>query len=492
MSLINISNLTFAYEGSYNNVFEDVNFHIDTNWRLGFTGRNGRGKTTFLKLLMKEYEYSGTITGHTDFEYFPYDVSDPNRLAIDVIRGVSHDALDWEIMRELSFLDMQEEALYQPFCTLSNGEQTKALLAGLFLREDSFLLIDEPTNHLDAAARKVLSNYLKKKSGFILVSHDRTFLDHCVDHILAINKTNIQVQKGNFSSWWHNKEMQDRFEFAENEKIKKDISRLKAASQKTAAWSARTEKRKHGKADSGIKLDKGFVGHKAAKMMQRSKNIENRQQALIEDQTKLLKDIENQSPLKISPLRYHSRRLAEFSDLSIVFGEKVICSGINFAIEQGDKIALQGKNGSGKSCLLKLLYGEEIAYTGILRKNNNLKISYIPQGTSALQGSLTDYVAYHNIDESLFKAILRKLDFHRDHFQQRLETFSEGQKKKVLIAKSLSEPAHLYIWDEPLNYIDVFSRMQIETLLTEYHPTILFVEHDDAFCNNIANKIIYL
>lgn len=492
MSLINIVNLTFAYEGSYSNIFEGVSFQIDTNWRLGFTGRNGRGKTTFLKLLLGKYEYSGTISSNVTFEYFPYDVSDTESFTIDVIRAITPNALDWEIMRELSLLDVTDDVLYRQFFTLSKGEQTKALLAALFLKENSFLLIDEPTNHLDAMARMILSDYLKSKNGFILVSHDRAFLDNCVDHILAINKTNIEIQKGNFSSWWNNKELQDNFELAENEKRKKDISRLTAASQRTSDWSDSVEKSKHGTTNSGSKLDKGFVGHKAAKMMKRSKSIESRQQALINEKSKLLKNIESSETLKISPLRYHTNRLAELSDISISYGERVVCSDVSFVIEQGDRIALQGKNGCGKSSILKLICGEEIIHSGILRKNERLKISYVSQNTANLSGTLTDYIQYNYLDESLFKAILRKLDFSREQFEKRLEDFSEGQKKKVLIAKSLCEQAHLYIWDEPLNYIDVLSRIQIETLLLEYQPTILFVEHDSVFCSNIATKTVQL
>lgn len=120
-------------------------------------------------------------------------------------------------------LKVSDDVLYRPFSSLSNGEQTKVMLAALFLKENSFLLIDEPTNHLDMKARELVSHYLRSKSGFILVSHDRAFLDHCVDHILSINKTNIEVQKGNFSEWRENKERQDNFELAENDRLKKKI-----------------------------------------------------------------------------------------------------------------------------------------------------------------------------------------------------------------------------------------------------------------------------
>lgn len=332
MSLINISNLTFSYEGSFHNIFENVSFQIDTDWKLGFTGRNGRGKTTFLKLLMGKYEYSGTISSNVSFEYFPYDVPDADFFVIDVIHEISPNAQDWEIARELSLLNVSDDLLYRSYSTLSKGEQTKALLAALFLKENSFLLIDEPTNHLDTLGRKTLSDYLKRKHGFILVSHDRVFLDNCIDHILVINKTNIEVQRGNFSSWWRNKEMQDSFERAENEKHKKEISRLTAAAQKTSGWSDRVEKSKNGSTNSGSKLDKGYVGHKAAKMMKRSKAIENRQQDLIHEKSKLLKNLETAESLKLSPLPYHTSRLLELSDVSIAYGSRAVCSNISFTI----------------------------------------------------------------------------------------------------------------------------------------------------------------
>lgn len=492
MSLINVTNLTFAYDGSYDNIFENVNFQIDTDWKLGFTGRNGRGKTTFLNLLLGRYEYSGHISAQVNFDYFPFPVDNKELNTIDVINEIYPDYIHWKLMRELSLLKVSEDVLYRPFGSLSNGEQTKVMLAILFIKENSFLLIDEPTNHLDMTARKLVSEYLNHKSGYILVSHDRSFLDHCVDHILSINKTNIEIQKGNFSSWWENKARQDNFELAENEKLKRDIKRLSASSKRTGNWSHEVEKSKNGTRNSGSKLDKGYVGHKAAKMMKRSKAIEQRQNAAIQEKSKLLKNIEDSERLQIKPLIYHKQQLAELDCISIFYGERKVCEDISFSIEQGDRIALSGINGSGKSSILKLICGEEINYTGTLIKDNQLIISYVSQDTSGLHGNLADYAREHGIDESLFKSILRKLDFSRIQFEKDISSFSGGQKKKVLIAKSLSEKAHLYIWDEPLNFIDVISRMQIEELLLEHSPTLLFVEHDQEFCSNVATKIIEL
>ena len=212
MSLIQVSNLTFAYDGSYENIFENVSFQIDTNWKLGFTGRNGRGKTTFLNLLLGKYEYQGNISASAQFSYFPFPVPDKSILAVDAVDASNPDYEYWRVQREMAKLQLDDEVLYRPYSTLSNGEQTKLQLAVLFSKENNFLLIDEPTNHLDIRGRELVSRYLNSKKGFILVSHDRAFLDGCVDHILSINKSDIQVCKGNFSTWMENKQRQDDFE----------------------------------------------------------------------------------------------------------------------------------------------------------------------------------------------------------------------------------------------------------------------------------------
>ncbi|MCM1090687.1 MAG: ABC-F type ribosomal protection protein [Butyrivibrio sp.] len=492
MSMINISKLTFAYEGSYDNVFEDVSFQIDTDWKLGFTGRNGRGKTTFLNLLMGKYPYSGTISKNVKTEYFPYPVNDMSQYAIEIMQSICPFAEDWEFLKETSLLDVDSEALYRPFETLSNGERTKVLLVALFLAPNHFLLIDEPTNHLDAESRRKVGEYLQHKKGFILVSHDRELLDACVDHILSINRTNIEIQQGNFSSWWKNKQLQDEFELDQNKKLKKEIGRLAQAAKQTAEWSDKVEKSKKGKTNSGSKIDRGYVGHKSAKMMKRAKSQESRMLTAVSDKSKLLQNLEQSDTLKITMIPYQKDILANAAQISLFYGDTPVCSDITFQIRQGDRILVKGKNGSGKSTLLKLLCGEDIKYSGALEIGSNLKISYVPQDTSFLRGSLSAYAEKSGIDESLFKTVLRKLGFERNQFEKVMEDFSGGQKKKVLIARSLCEQAHLFVWDEPLNFIDVISRIQIEELLLEYQPTMIFVEHDIAFQHNIATSEIYL
>ncbi|MCL2015152.1 MAG: ABC-F type ribosomal protection protein [Defluviitaleaceae bacterium] len=489
MSQIKVTNLTFSYEGDWREIFTNANFQIDTDWKLGFCGRNGRGKTTFLNLLMGKYEYSGTILADTAFEYFPFTV-DISQNTVDIFGKIAPSAQLWQLQKELSKLDMPEDVLYRPFATLSEGERTKAMLAGLFLRENNFLLIDEPTNHLDRNARKTVARYLNTKTGFILVSHDRAFLDGCIDHVLSINRANIEVTKGNFTAWFKRKKEQDLSELAQNRKLKKDITRLEESAARAANWSDKVEKSKVGA------YDKGHVGHMAAKMMKRAKNTENLRNKAVEEKSKLLKNIEAaNTELKIHSLKYHSRRLLALEDVSVFYDGVCVCKNVNFSVEQGERLAIVGGNGTGKSSLLKLLCNEKPAtmrHTGEILIGGGLKISYVQQNTANLTGKLADYISHFALNEPLFKAILRKLDFSRDQFDKPIEEYSAGQKKKLMIANSLTTQAHLYIWDEPLNYIDVLSRIQIEELIKNYQPTMIFVEHDADFCENTATKILEL
>ncbi len=491
MSMIKVVNLTFNYDTHPDNIFENVSFVIDTNWKLGFIGRNGKGKTTFLNLLLGKYEYDGTIISDVEFDYFPFKVNNDLLTSYEIANEYCDNYEEWKFEREISLLDMNIDILKRPFNTLSKGEQTKVLLAVLFLKDNNFLLIDEPTNHLDANARKSVASYLNRKKGFILVSHDRVFLDTCVDHILSINRTNIEVIKGNFSTWYENKTRQDNYELEENKKLKKDISRLEQSSKRLENWSNKSEDSKHNMTWDGP-IDKGFIGHKAAKIMQRAMVVQKRKEKEIEEKSKLLKNVEVVGELKLNPLANRRGHLIEAHDLCIKYNDKQVVSNVNFYVEDGDRLQLKGKNGSGKSSIIKLILGNDISYEGDLYIQGNLKISYVSQDTSYLKGNLSDYIKDNNVNETLFKTVLRKMDFEREQFEKPIDSYSEGQKKKVLIAKSICDEANIYIWDEPLNYIDIFSRMQIEKLIKQYKLTMIFVEHDESFSNSVATKQVIL
>lgn len=492
MSAIRIENLTFSYYGYVKPIFENVSFSFDTNWKTGLIGRNGVGKSTLFKLLLNQEVYQGKISKDAYFIQFPPNIIDTSKLGIDLYKELMSDEEEWKLFRELNLINVDENLIYREFETLSKGEQTKILLAILFTKEDGFLLIDEPTNHLDMDGRKVVSEYLKRKKGFLLISHDRDFLDGCINHVISINKNSIDVQSGNFTSWYENKMRKDQFEISQNEKLKKDIKRLKESARQSQIWSDKIENTKNGVKVSGVKPDKGHIGHQSAKMMKKSKNLENRQNKAIEEKQSLLKDIETKESLLLRTLLHHKNTFVTVYNLSSYYGEKQILSNVSFEIKQGDKVAIYGSNGSGKSTLIKILLGLNDEYTGEIKLASNLKISYIPQDTSVLIGSLNEYIYKQGVDETLCKTILRKLDFARDLFEMDMKNYSYGQKKKVLIAVSLSKPAHLFVWDEPLNYIDVISRIQIEEIIKEANPTLIFVEHDKRFVEDIANKIIQL
>ena len=186
--------------------------------------------------------------------------------------------------------------------------------------------------------------------------------------------------------------------------------------------------------------------------------------------------------------------------LTYLGAREPVLTNLTFSLRQGERIAFHGENGCGKSTLLQMILQKSglrkkempLAEEGICETASGLVISQIPQDTSGLRGGLSDFCKKQGLDQSLFFSILRQLDFERTQFSKPMEDYSEGQKKKVLLAASLLTPAHLYLWDEPLNYIDVFSRMQIEKLLLQDQPTMLFVEHDIRFREKIATKTIEL
>ena len=492
MSLIQISHLSFRYDGGTEELFQDVSLNLDSGWHLGLLGRNGRGKTTFLHLLEGRYAYRGTIKASVDFSYFPYQVENPQKSAGEVVRAVVPEHETWQLEKELRQLKVNLETLERPFHTLSKGEQTKVLLAALFLRDHSFLLIDEPTNHLDLTGRNLVQSYLRTKSGYILVSHDRAFLDGCVDHILAINRANLELQSGTCTTWLQNKALQDRFELEQNEKLGGEIKRLKRAAGRAANWSDQVEKSKNGTRKSGLRPDKGYIGHQAAKMMKRSKNIELRREKAIEEKGKLLNNLEQVDPIRIQPLSYHRQSLLTLRQVSIAHNGVYSFEPIDLTLSQGERIALVGENGVGKSSLLKRLMGEPLCSSGTIQMGSGLVLSYVAQDTAALTGTLRTYCQTRQIDLTQLLTMLRKFGFSREQLEVPIAAMSHGQKKKILLAASLCERAHLYLWDEPLNYLDLDARMQLEQMLKACEPTMVFVEHDAAFCAAVATREVRL
>lgn len=521
MSVIQVSNLSFSYPGSYTPVFEGLDFTFDSRWRLGLVGRNGRGKTTLLKLLSGALQGSGRMVSNLQFDYFPFPVDESlpalacmkqavapfeqwEREMDELIRQGSEQALlRWgELQQQYALSDgyiiedlLKAEAdkmrvdpgeLNRPLNSFSPGQRTRLLLAAMFLRKNRFLLIDEPTNHLDAPGRQAAANYLRGKQGFILVSHDRWFLDQTVDHIAALEKTALRIEQGNYSSYRENKALRDAFEIEQNQKLKTEINRLQQTAMEKAAWSNAVENTKIGNGPT----DRGRIGHLAAKAMKRSLTIQTRIDRKIEEKQGLLKDLEYASALSLHPLTHPAKVLWRLHQASAGYDGRPVFEGLTLELQQGMHLNVTGPNGAGKSTFLKLITGELPLLGGQMTRASGLIISQMPQQAQDLAGTPQNLARREGLDESYFLMLLRKLDFPREAFERDMSGYSMGQRKKVLLAAAMAKPAHVYIWDEPLNYLDLESREQVEEMLAQCPATLIFVEHDQRFVERVASHIL--
>ena len=507
LSKIVFENVSFSYPGSHKEIFKDLDFEIDTNWKLGLIGRNGDGKTTLLRLLADENkkEYSGKIVCESKVEYFPYAVQNSDATMLKVLKEMIAPFIEWEeqmvelqdqlgqdkqekyfrildlfmehdgyiieekIKKELFKIGLSEKYLSKPFSTLSEGEKTKAQIVALFLKKETFLLIDEPTNHLDVAGRLSVGKYLCAKSGFVLVSHDADFLNLCTDHILFINNNQVTIQRGNFDIW---KQNWDRLQL-NREKIKDGLEQQKNKMDiqvnQLRAWEKKAGEK------SEVKIAK------------KVKHIEKERELVLTERNKIGSQLTEIDSLKMNCSKQSHELLLSAHNISYDVGQESILEQIQMEIKSGERILISGINGSGKTTLVKILIGE-IKGTGTLYKRPELKISYIPQITSGLIGSVYDFSDKHNLNPAVLVPVLRQLGVAAQTLEKNMKDFSEGEKKKVYIAKSIMEESDLYIWDEPLNYLDIIARVQIEEMVNRYNPTMIFIEHDLSFSLKIATR----
>lgn len=522
MQEIKINNLEFYYTTPYKEIFKNLNLSINKNWKTGIIGKNGRGKTTLLNLLLNKLEPNkGKINNNNNLIYFPfrtkkyenvfdyikqniapyekweerinYFLKNPTQenlykyeIIFEKYQFYNGYTIDGIIEKEIQEIGLRKDILNKKTNILSGGEITKINIVILFQKKSQFPLIDEPTNHLDMSGREILASYLNKKNGFIMVSHDRYFLDLACDHIISLNKNTIDVKKTNFSGWEKAHKIKMHEENSKDFKLKKEIKSLKKQADQQSKWSISKEKDK-----KGCRGDKGTIGTQAAKLMKKSilakRNIDNK----ISEKQKLLKDKEKEYSLKFRLSEKSPENIMEIRDLKISYENKSILNGFNLDIKKGDKIAIIGKNGSGKTSIIRAIFNS-INYKGLIQYPSYIKINYIKQIPEWQNGLLKDKISKKGYDYEEFRNLLGSLNIRDGILEKDISDFSEGEKKKVELAKSLIEEYDLYIWDEPLNYIDMQTRKIIEEAILKYNPTILFIEHDRYFVENIATEIIKL
>ena len=457
MGSIKISNVSFRYEDSSNHIFNNLNLDLDSSWKLGLVGRNGRGKTTFLNLLQGKLVGRGEIQTNLNFSYYPIRIKDPANITLYELQDQIMFE-QWKLERELNLMHVDSNLIWQSFNTLSGGEQTKILLALSFIDENSFPLIDEPTNHLDEESRQEICKYLTKHhKGYIVVSHDRNFLNQVTDHVLAIENTEIHLYQGNYATYEQIKEARDEFNREKNGKLAGEIKTLHNQKEQFYHWAQKIEARKNlGQKTQYIlnrraRVNKAAIGHAAAKMMKKSITRRNRMDKKIEEKEGLMVNIEDIPKLTMNfQSNYHS-------------------------------------------AFLKFLLNKVSANSnGRCELTNGLRISYLPQDLTIYQGSLKNFALHQKLSYEDLLNILKKMGFPHTNFNVPIEEMSMGQQKRIALAKSLLEPADLYLWDEPANYLDVFNQDQLINLLQEVKPAMLLIDHDQYFIEQVADERIKL
>ncbi len=515
--------VSFGYDGTERNVFTDLDLVIDTGWRTALTGRNGRGKTTLLRLIQGELTPDrGHIERPVEVQRFPVSVADPTVSAFDAAKDAAGAFRRWEcemarsldtdddtalarygtlqtrfqeaggyeidadLERELVALGIGAALWPRRFDRLSGGEQTRCLLAGLFARQAGFPLIDEPTNHLDRAGRKRVAEYLHAKSGFLIVSHDRAFLDACVDHVIALNPDTAETRRCSFSAWRHAYlERLARQERA-NAQLRREIGRLEGAARQRRRSADKRE------AEKAAHTDKGFIGARAARQMKRAIAVEHRAEKAVEERRQTLVDIERTYPLRLpTPSGRRARSLVTAHDL-VVVRDKPLFAPISFRVRSGDRLAVVGPNGSGKTSLLELFGDTPPAFEGTYTRPARLDIARVCQQPRWTTGLLSDHCAAEGTDEVRFRQVMAALGVRGATLERRLESMSPGQRKKVELARSFLSPADVLLWDEPLNFLDIDAREAIQEVVLRDTPTMVFVEHDAVFVDRVATATLAL
>ncbi len=530
MSQIIFNEMSYHYVDFYNPVFDKITLCLDTNWKTGLIGRNGRGKTTLLKLLTGELvPSSGVISSPLRASYFPYGYSGTFRNTLDVVKEMIGGVRTLEVAMETALAENQSDnyfalleqyqymdgycieskiykeaehmqlaprLLEQDFETLSGGEKTRMLILALFLRKDGYVLLDEPTNHLDQRGKEALVNYLNKQHGFLVVSHDSHFLNQVTDHILSINKTNLTLEHGNYATWKRNVLQKETFELRTKQRLEQEIRQLSRQSEENRQWSAIGNTQKYHFACNAR-------ANGARAYMRQAKRSEDKIAKNLEEKKGLLRNLEQAEELAILQERLGDEEyLLEAEGLSYSYVEEqpLLCN-LTIRISEGERIWLRGRNGAGKSTLLRLLCGS--LPCDLVHYAENLIIATAFQEPKWTCGNIFEIFRQESRPSASFPEpqpyryerfleLCSLFDLPQDFTQRPLETLSSGELKKIDIARALSAKHQLLFLDEPLNYMDTLFREQLAKALCESNITTIFVEHDEDFGNAVATGILNL
>ncbi|MGL4606517.1 MAG: ABC-F family ATP-binding cassette domain-containing protein [Eubacteriaceae bacterium] len=512
--LINIENLHFSY--GIHDIIKNLNLSIDEREQIGLVGRNGSGKSTFLKLLTGELiPDSGYIhkKNNLTMAYLAQETNVPIDTTLqelltsvfkDVIEmesqinalGVKISKTTGEIQKKhianygelqeafhrlhgyeypsrirgiLSGLGFVEADLEKSFSVLSGGEKTRAMLGQILLREPQLILLDEPTNYLDISALQWLEQYLKAYTGsFIIISHDRYFLDKVCSRILDVtSKMTIKSYQGNYTDYIHKKQLETKEQEHQFNQQQNEINKQKEVISRFRAYNS-------------IKSSK--------RALSREKALEKIE--LIEKE-----GYSRQVKFSFTPKVQSGKEVLVCENVSKNFNDLKLFSNISLEVRLGDKIGIIGANGIGKTTLFNILEGSLSPDSGEIRFGHKVNLGYFDQEHNDLKHFYSENLleALWDIDSTLNEGELRNILgaflFSGEDVFKSIATLSGGEKARLLLARLMISNANFLMMDEPTNHIDMDTKEILENALTHYEGTLLFISHDRYFLNRIANKI---
>ena len=525
-------------------VLERINFTINPGEKIGLVGPNGSGKTTLLRIILREVEPDQgdiTIADDPEIGYVRQDVIADEELTVGKALLGEMEELESRLTElrkeiaaspddegELAKYEVIEEELatrfgndYRSRCekTLANfgfgpdryktkvnrlspGERARLELARVLVREPEILILDEPTNFLDIAQREWLELFLERFNGTVLaVSHDRVFLNQVVNRVFELRRTRLTTYEGDYDDYELARE-QERTKLAHDHDIQqKEIHKLERVAGERKVWSARREKTKTPAGDSG------FVSHRAAKMAKRAKHAEKRIEQTIEKHEARKPFIEKQPKPVLVTEELPDKRALLAKGLAKSFNGRKVIAGVSFEIRTGERVALVGPNGCGKTVLLRMLLGEVKPDKGEAQLGAGTKVGYFPQDVTSLDLECTalDEVmrglprlsAEENrgctpVAQETARAVLGTLLLPKEFAEKKLAELSAGERSKVLLARILAGGANFLILDEPSNHLDIDALLALEGLLSQMPCGVLFASHDRALLGKLADRVLEL
>lgn len=517
-------------------VLSDIAFAINTGEKIALVGPNGCGKTTLLRILAGQeipdsgsYQFNppdisvgylpqgGQFNGDETFGDYIRRVQGDlpglslqlEELARQLMRFPQNNSLQRQYDMVLSQIEESSSAAATapamlaslgldhlpgdlPLSALSGGQKTRLSLAGILLANPRLLLLDEPTNHLDFEMLDWLENWLlHSRCAVLVVSHDRAFLDHVAQTILELDTTThtLKAYPGNYSDYLEQKEAENAKQWQEYSDQQSQIRELTKAARQVRSIATF---KKGGKADTPDKFAKAFFANRSLATVKRAKNIEARVDKLLNEDHIEKPRSTWQMKMDFASAPESGRDVLILESLSIGYGETIILSNLNAVLRYGERAALVGPNGCGKTTLLRTAASNLPAISGRCRLGANVIPGYITQEQEGLVpglNALTTFQHSASLNETESRAFLHKYLFNGDDVFTPVGSLSYGQRARLALACLVARGCNFLLLDEPLNHLDLPSRAQFEQALIDFEGTILTVVHDRYFIQRYATRL---